>query len=126
MITLKNAAKVFLGIMIFVFLSSLVRDAFRFYSFQSSLESAEKELRSLQREGEDLEAKKRYLTSDGYKEIQIRDKLGLAKENELVIVLPNPEILRKLSPRVVQQEEFDLPQKSWEMWKDIFFRKLIS
>lgn len=51
---------------------------------------------------------------------QLRDKLGFAKEGEVVIVLPEQNELKKLAPPKIIEEEY-VPQANWEKWKKLFF-----
>jgi len=55
-----------------------------------------------------------YKKSDEFKEKEIRNKLGLAKEDEAVVILPkdgdkNPEA------EILDQKA------NWQKWKEIFF-----
>src|SRR3990170_4508136 len=67
----------------------------------------------------DLEKKLEEVKSDDYIEKQIRDKLGLAKEGEIVVVLPPPEVVRKLAPKIEEQED-TLPDPNWKKWFHLF------
>ena len=55
-----------------------------------------------------------------YIEKQLRDNLGLAKEGEIVVVLPDEEILRKIAPSVPEEEDI-LPDPTWKKWLKLFF-----
>ena len=57
--------------------------------------------------------------SDIYIEKQMRDKLGLAKEEEVVIIMPDEEILRKLAPTYPEEEQ-TLPDPNWKKWAQLF------
>lgn len=52
-------------------------------------------------------------------EKEIRDKLGLVKEGETVVVLPDEETLRKLAPKVGSEEDI-LPDPNWKRWLKLF------
>jgi len=73
----------------------------------------------IREENEELEAKLEILRSDEYQEKQLRDKLGLAKEGELIVVLPEDEVLRNLAPKHVEEEE-TLPDPNWKKWAHLF------
>ena len=65
--------------------------------------------------GEQLEL----LESDVHVESEIRNKLGLAKEGEIVVVLPDNEILKKIAPKIEFEEE-SLPDPNWKQWMELF------
>jgi len=48
------------------------------------------------------------------------DKLGLAKEGETIIVLPDEETIRKFAPSDEKEEEI-LPDPNWKKWLKLFF-----
>ena len=113
--------KAVLGLVFISFLFSITRDLYRVFTFGKKISDSEQKIQELKIEKESLERQLRYLSSDGYKEIQIRDKLSLAKEDEIVVVLPDEETLRKLSPRKSLPTSSYEPQSNWEKWRDIFF-----
>lgn len=113
--------KIALGLVIISFMFSLFRDLYRFFSFGERLAESDRKIEELKIEQEGLQRKLRYMSSDGYKEIQIRDKLSLAREGEIVVVLPDEATLRKLSPREnLPQTQYE-PKANWEKWRDVFF-----
>jgi hypothetical protein len=58
--------------------------------------------------------------SQDYIEKQLRDKLGLAKPGEIVVVMPDADTLRKLAPKPVEEEAV-LPDPTWKKWLRLFF-----
>ncbi|MDP3994252.1 MAG: hypothetical protein Q8P91_00270, partial [bacterium] len=54
-----------------------------------------------------------------YIEKQLRDKLGLSKEGETIVVLPDADTLRKLVPPIPGEEEI-LPDPNWKKWLKLF------
>src|SRR3989337_1746833 len=79
----------------------------------------EEKVKALEEEEKDLEKKLEEVKSDDYIEKQIRDKLGLAKEGEIVVILPPPEVLRKFAPEDREEEEV-LPDPNWKKWARLF------
>jgi cell division protein FtsB len=53
-------------------------------------------------------------------EKEIRNKLGLGKAGEAIVVLPDAEILRKLAPQTPSEVD-TLPDPNWLKWKKLFF-----
>lgn len=66
-----------------------------------------------------LEIKER-VGSDSFIEKEARDKLGLAREGESIVVLPPPEVLRRLAPPL-EDEEYSQDLPIYERWKKMFF-----
>ncbi len=59
------------------------------------------------------------IDSSTYQEQQLRDKLGFAKEGEIVLVLPDEETIRKYAPKEKVEEEV-LPDPNWKKWLNLF------
>jgi cell division protein FtsB len=99
---------------------SLVRNIFRKKQVDETIIEEEVMVEDLRKENEELKKELQILGSDEYKERQLRDKLGLAKEGELIVILPDEEILRKLAPKSFEEEE-TLPDPNWKKWMHLFF-----
>ncbi|MFV1917260.1 MAG: septum formation initiator family protein [Patescibacteria group bacterium] len=99
--------------------ASLVRNLLRIRQANMKIIVAEETVVELRKDSEYLRSRVEKLKSDEYKEKQLRDKLGLAKEGEIIVVLPEDEILRKLTPKRVEEEE-TLPDPNWKKWLHLF------
>jgi len=88
---------------------------------QANLQVKEKEemLNKVVDENKVLEARLREARDDIYIEKQLRDKLGYAKEGEIVVILPEDDVLRKLAPEEKKEEE-TLPDPNWKKWMKVF------
>lgn len=99
------------------------------FSFIQSLQrvrSAKLRVSNLQNRVAELESRKYQLEaqvnetkSEKYVEEQLRTKLGLAKENEIVIVLPEDDVIRKFAPKTEIYKE-ELPDPNWKKWLNLF------
>jgi cell division protein FtsB len=98
---------------------SLARSFARIKSADEKIDEARERVEELKREGEELEIKLEEVKSEEYVEKQLRDKLGLAKEGEIVVVLPDDEIVRKFAPNLEEEEEA-LPDPNWRKWIKLF------
>jgi len=110
---------------LFIFLSllmliSLVRNTLKAFEAKKRIEKVEDRAVKLRQENEKLAEKLKEVKSEEFIEKQLRDKLGLAKEGEIVIVLPDEEILRKLAPTKEEEEE-TLPDPNWKKWLKLFY-----
>ena len=99
---------------------SVYRNVLKIGSIYKKIADKEADVRKLEEENQNLEKKVEEVTSDDYIEKQIRDKLGLAKEGEIVLVLPEPEVLKKFAPKIEEEEEI-LPDPNWKKWIKLFF-----
>ncbi len=99
---------------------SLARNILKISQADNKIEDAEQELEDLKVESQELKVEVNALQSEEYIEKQLRDKLGLAKEGEIVLVLPEEEILRRLAPKQADEEEM-LPDPIWKKWLNLFY-----
>lgn len=99
---------------------SLARNVIRIRRVNKSIEEEGTRFEKLEAENEELKAKVEIYKSEDYKEKQVRDKLGLVKEGELVVVLPDDEVLRKIAPKRMEDQE-NLPDSNWKKWWKLFF-----
>ena len=116
---LRSYANYLLILVSLLLLTSLVRNILRGRQASEAIRTAEVRVEKLDQENQDFNEKIEFLRSDEYKESQFRDKLGLAKEGEIVVVLPDDEILRKLAPKRVEEEQ-TLPDPNWKKWIRLF------
>ena len=95
-----------------------VNSAKRIHSFSQTsqkVQEAEDRLLELRKENEALKNELKYKESNEFAEKEIRDKLGLVKEGEAIVVLPKESGDQ-------QQESSDKQTKpNWQKWRDLFF-----
>ncbi|OGM84628.1 hypothetical protein A2376_03270, partial [Candidatus Woesebacteria bacterium RIFOXYB1_FULL_47_31] len=92
----------FLG---FLFLLSLVRNVSKIADAEKRISKAQERVEKLRKENEETERRLAEVKGEEYIEKQLRDKLGLAKEGEIVVVLPDEETLRKIAPGIAEEED---------------------
>lgn len=100
---------------------SITRSVVRIISAQKQVEDARQELAEEVKKQQSLERQLADMQGLQFKEKEARDKLGLAKPNEVVIIMPDEDVLRRLSPRVQKGEPEELPSPNWERWLKLFF-----
>ena len=89
----------------------------RLISFRSTAKQfseAEERLEKLKKENEDLKRELEYKKSEEFTESEIRNKLGLVKEGETVVILPKDSV-----GQTSDSENRKGP--NWEKWWDLFF-----
>lgn len=116
---LKGISNLFLIILTLILIVGLAQNVVRMKKASQRVLEAEMRVEKVRRENEELRAKLNEVQGEEYIEKQLRDKLGLAKEGEIVIVLPDEETLRKFAPREVEEEE-TLPDPNWKRWLKLF------
>jgi len=111
----------YLFIIFFVLLTlSLARNVVRILRAGEKVTEAEARVEKLKKENEELKKRLDTVGSEEYIEKQLRDNLGLARQEEIVIVLPDEETLRALAPRTQSEQEV-LPDAIWKKWMNLFF-----
>lgn len=113
----SNYLLIFIFLLMFV---SLIRNILRVVESNKRIEKAQNQVEKLKKENEELEEKLAVTKSEEYIEKQLRDKLGLAKEGEIVIVLPDEKILETFAPSLEEEEE-TLPDPNWKKWLKMFY-----
>ena len=112
----------FAVIVLFFFLStSLYRNISRVRRIEGQIEKEKQEIEEAKREGEELRKRLEAATNEVNIEKQIRDKLGLAKDGEIVLVMPSQDVLRSLAPDIEEEEKETLPDPNWKKWAHLFF-----
>jgi cell division protein FtsB len=113
----SNYLLIFIFLLMFV---SLIRNILRVVESNKRIEKAQDQVEKLKKENEELEENLAITKSEEFIERQLRDKLGLAKEGEIVIVLPDEKILETLAPSLEEEEE-TLPDPNWKKWLKMFY-----
>ncbi len=117
---LKKYLNYVLLFLTFLLVVSLIRNVLRINRANQEILEAEKRVDEVIMENKELRTKAEELRSSEYQEQQLRDKLGLAKEEEIILVLPDDEVLRKLAPRRTEEEDI-LPDPNWKRWLKLFY-----
>lgn len=74
-------------------------------------------LEDLKRENEALRRELEYKRSQEFAEAEIRNKLGLVKEGEAVVVLPKQD-----DERLTTNDESKIEEPNWQKWWNLFFK----
>lgn len=103
-----------------------VHTAFRLSGGDEALEEARERLSREEAERVELEGMLVRLNSQDYIEREARDKLGVAREGETIVVLPNDEDLRRFAPREdVFDAEFEREKLPiFRQWVRLFLPEL--
>lgn len=106
-------------LLIFLFGISLFRNVLKVNEARNRLEREKGKVRELEEQGKVLEEQLTVMQGNEFLESQLRDKLGLAKEGESVVVLPDSETLKRLVPSIPDEKDY-LPDPPYVKWMKIF------
>lgn len=100
---------------------SLISNISRTRQMRSVIDEAQVSLKELQSKQQELQQELQLTEGDYFVEKEARNKLGLVKSNETVLVLPDEETLKKLSPiKDKVEDEYKLPDATWKKWLELF------
>jgi len=119
----KIKAKTLLGlaswVLALLLLISTIKNIGRVRNIEGAVQREKDTVEKMKEENARLEEQIAQTQGSAFIEKQIRDKLGLAKSGEAIVVLPDVEILRKLAPQI-PVEENTLPDPNWKKWIHLF------
>ncbi len=98
---------------------SLIKSISKLTGANQKIVNEEKYLSDLKKENDELTKKLQNVESVQFIEEIARNKLGLAKKGEIVVVLPDTQILKNLSPKL-PIEKATLPDPNWTLWLKLF------
>lgn len=104
---------------VFVFGISLIKNIIKINEAKNRIEGERQKVVKLEEERKTLEEELRKMQANEYLERQLRDKLGLAKEGESVVVLPDAEVLKSLVPEIPDEKDY-LPDPISIKWLKLF------
>lgn len=116
---LKKYIKLWPFLVVLAFLIAFVKNFSNIIQAQKRIETQRIKVEKLNSENEELKNRNNSEQSEQFVEKQLRDKLGLAKEGEIILVLPDENTLRKLAPTFSEEEEI-LPDPNWKKWLKLF------
>ncbi len=98
---------------------SLIKSISKIVGSNGKITDAQNSVHELQKENEDLKTRLEAVKSTQFIESIARDKLGLAKKGEIVVVLPDESILKSLAPKL-ENQKYTLPVPIWQKWLKLF------
>lgn len=108
------------SLVVFVILaSSLVKSVKRIRIGDDVIEKTKVKIEKTEEENKKLSEQLQITQSEEFMEKQLRDKMGLAKEGEILLVLPEASIVKKLSPQIPDEEETK-PKTNLQKWMELF------
>ncbi|MBU2235447.1 septum formation initiator family protein [Patescibacteria group bacterium] len=109
--------------MLVLFSVSLGKEVVRRYEVNKEIQALEKEVEELENQNTELADLIQYLNTNSFREKEARTKLGMAKEGEKVVVIPNIEVVAETATEAVgvpdNVEELSNPER----WFAYFFNQ---
>lgn len=105
--------------LILVLTMSVIKNIRRASQIKTEIRTEKTKVEKIKSENAQLEAQIANTQGLEFVEKEIRNRLGLAKEGEWMVILPDEEIVRKLAPKT-QLDEDTLPDPNWKKWLKLF------
>ncbi len=93
-----------------------IRRIVTFKGTSEKVSEAGEKLDSLRSENEQLKQELVYKKSEEFKEAEIRNKLGLVREGEALVIIPKEDVDGQSSIDNSQQGK-----PNWQKWRELFF-----
>ena len=106
-------------IIFLILISSSLKSIKRIRQGDILIEKTKIRLQKIDGENEKLKVQLQNTETNEFIEKQLRNKLGLIREGEIMIVLPEPDIVRKLSPQIPKEIDAK-PKPNWQKWLELF------
>jgi len=98
---------------------SFSRSIFDLYQKSKEIEKERLKVEALKIKNEELKKQLEYVRSQEFLEKEAREKLGLVREGEVVVILP--ENFKEAIGNDYSQTEKDKEVPNWEKWWKVFF-----
>lgn len=102
------------------FIVSLVQQILSLWRAEERIRIAQERVEEARQKNEELAGELKYVRSDEFIEKEARDKLGMGKEGETIVVVPKDLIEREVEEA---RKEKEVPEKvpNWKLWKEAFW-----
>lgn len=117
---MKKHLRTVLLIVSIILILSMLKNIKSLLSRTDAIEETRQKVVELKEEQAKLLTMKERVESEEFIEKEAREKLGLAKPGEVVVVLPEEEILRRIAPKF-EDEDFVEKLPIWKRWARMFF-----
>lgn len=110
------------GIWLVILLLSLsvARNLIKMADIRREIVKEKEKVTKMEKINKDLEKQIAGTQGVDFIEKQVRNKLGLVKSGEAMVILPDPEIVKRLAP-VTDDLNESLPDPNWKKWEKLFF-----
>ena len=106
--------------LILILALSVLKNVKRDAQINNQVQAEKVKLAKIQADNDKLTQELAQTQNPNFIEKEVRDKLGLGKEGEAIVVLPDEDTLRKLAPQMPLEVD-TLPDPNWVKWEKLFF-----
>jgi hypothetical protein len=106
--------------LILILALSVLKNVRRDAQINNQIQAEKVKLAKIQADNDKLTQELVQTQNPNFIEKEVRDKLGLGKEGEAIVVLPDGDTLRKLAPQMPLEVDA-LPDPNWVKWEKLFF-----
>ena len=100
---------------------SIIRSIYSLLGKDDAIDEARMRVEELKTEQAELIELQQTVNSPEFVEREARDRLGLARAGEVIVVLPSEEVLRSIAPPEEQLEDYPEQDPIWRRWVKLFF-----
>lgn len=118
-IAVSKIAGYIIWLLIILLSISVVRNVAKAREIRSEIAKEQAKVDKVKAENAALQKQIQETQNAAFIEKEVRDKLGLVKEGEAIVILPDEDTLKKLAP-VTPTEENILPDPIWQRWLKLF------
>jgi cell division protein FtsB len=110
------------GIWLVILLLSLsvARNLAKVINIRGEVTKEKEKVAKMEKINNDLENQIANTQGVDFVEKQIRNKLGLVKSGEALVILPDEDIVKRLAP-IIDDQDDTLPDPNWKKWEKLFF-----
>jgi len=117
----KLISYLILGILL-ILTVTLAKNVIRTNQIRDQIDNEKKKIAKIQEENNKIASEIAKTQSSDFIEKEMRDKLGLGRTGEAMVVLPDVEMLKKLAPEITVEVD-NLPDPNWKKWLHLFTSK---
>lgn len=116
----KVGSVVILGVAIYMIVA-LIRNLMDFSGLGSRVEEINAEVENLKKENERLKVVSERVNTQEFEEYTIREKLGMVKPGEMVVLLPNDYLDQKKGSNLEEEIVVQESVANWQKWLKLFW-----
>lgn len=117
----KLSTKKVISVLFLLATLSIVRSIYGLLGKDDAIDEARARVEELKTEQAELIELQKEVNSPEFVEREARDRLGLGKEGEVVVILPSEDVLKDLAPPLAELEEYPEEDPIWRRWAKMFF-----
>lgn len=102
------------------FIVSLLQQILSLWKAGERIKTAREKVEEARQKNEELAEELKYVQSEEFVEKEARDKLGMGKEGETIVVVPK-DVIEKEVEKVRKEKEVPEGVPNWRLWKEAFF-----